>query len=61
MWDAPQDGGPVDGKIDRIDNGVLAVAVDAGKGEHPVSATFVEHRVGDEAASAPAADPGSMR
>ncbi len=51
MWDAPTALGALDGKIDRIDNGTWAAALNVSKGEHPVVASFVGHRVGDGAAS----------
>lgn len=50
MWDAPADKGPLDATIDRIDHGYWTAAVQAGKEEKAILATFVGRRIGDVAA-----------
>jgi hypothetical protein len=40
MWDAPTDGGPTDGIIDRIDDGTWTLGIAVGSTEHPTTASF---------------------
>jgi hypothetical protein len=53
MWDAPTEGARLDGKCDRIDNGIWKAGISTGKEEKPVFTTFVGKRVGDAAGSTP--------
>ncbi len=50
MWDAAVDGDPLDGLIDRIDQGQWIAGIDVGSGEKSVSASFVGRRIGDSQA-----------
>jgi hypothetical protein len=50
MWDAATKGGPLDGKCDRIDDGIWKAGISLGKEEKPVLTTFSGKRVGDAAA-----------
>ena len=49
MWDAPADKGPLDATIDRLDHGYWTAAVNTGKAEKTILASFIGHRIGDVA------------
>lgn len=45
MWDAPEEGGPLDAIVSRIDKGFWTAKVNAGKEEKPILATFTGKRL----------------
>ncbi len=49
MWDAPEEGAPLDATIDRIDHGFWTAAITVTKEDKPVVATFTGRRIGDTA------------
>jgi len=51
MWDAAMAGGPRDGVVDRIEDGIWNLGVDVGTGEHAVYADFTGVRSSTPAAS----------